>query len=176
MPTQDGRSVSSDQMDAYIQTIELAYRENLLIEHTEGLNVTEESAKQYIRMALNVLGEAMDTARSVLYAYRPQVEPSGTAGRPRFFVPRTISNISWKTVLSVPQIAEMIGVSPRTVHRRISISSQYAEVTDEYLEVVMSSLQKEYPWCGNRQMCGHLQFGSRSQSPTTSCPRKSEQD
>ena len=60
-------------------TIELAYREVLLMEHTECLNVNEESAKQYIRMALNVLREAMDTARRVLYAYRPQVEMSGTA-------------------------------------------------------------------------------------------------
>ena len=40
--------------------------------------------------------------------------------------------------------------------RVLSISSQYAEVTDKYPEVVMSSIQKEYPWCGNRQMCGHL--------------------
>ena len=55
VPTQDGRSVSSDQMDAFIPTIELAYREILLIKHTEPLNVNEESAKQYIRMALNVL-------------------------------------------------------------------------------------------------------------------------
>ena len=61
VPTQDGRSVSSDQMDAFIPTIELAYREILLIEHTEGLNVNEESAKQYIRTALNVLRDAMDT-------------------------------------------------------------------------------------------------------------------
>ena len=67
VPTQDGRSVSSDQMDAFIPTIELAYREILLIEHTEGLNVNEESAKQYIRTALNVLRDAMDTARRVLY-------------------------------------------------------------------------------------------------------------
>ena len=55
VPTQDGRSVSSDQMDAFIPTIELAYREILLIKHTEGLNVNEESTKQYIWMALNVL-------------------------------------------------------------------------------------------------------------------------
>ena len=47
--------VSSDQMDAFIPTIELAYREILLIKHTEPLNVNEESTKQYIRMALNVL-------------------------------------------------------------------------------------------------------------------------
>ena len=65
--TQDGRSVSSDQMDAFIPTIELAYREILLIEHTEGLNVNEESAKQYIRTALNVLRDAMDTRQDVFF-------------------------------------------------------------------------------------------------------------
>ena len=97
-------------------------------------------------MALNVLREAMDTARRVLSAYRPQAETSGTAGRRDFCTSRP----SRKTVLPCSNI----GLSPRTVHRRIS--SQYAEVTDEYLEVVMSSIQKEYPWCGNRQMCGHL--------------------
>ena len=35
VPTQDGRSVSSDQMDAFIPTIELAYREILLIKHIQ---------------------------------------------------------------------------------------------------------------------------------------------
>ena len=48
VPKQDGRSVSSDQMEAFIPTIELAHREILLIKHTEGLNVNEESTKQYI--------------------------------------------------------------------------------------------------------------------------------
>ena len=33
VPTQDGRSVLSDQMDAFIPTIELAYREILLIKY-----------------------------------------------------------------------------------------------------------------------------------------------
>ena len=116
VPTQDGRSVSSDQMDAFIPTIELAYREILLIKHTEGLNVNEESTKQYIRMALNVLREAMDTARSVFSAYRPQAETSGTAGRPRFFVPRDHLEYLVENRFTVPQIAEMIDVSPRTVH------------------------------------------------------------
>ena len=116
VPTQDGRSVLSDQIDAFIPTIELAYREILLIMHTEDLNVNEKSAKQYIRMALNVLQEAMDTARSVLSAYRPQAETSGTAGRPRFFVPRDHLEYLVENRFTVPQIAEMIDVSPRTVH------------------------------------------------------------
>ena len=99
VPTQDGRSVSPDQMDAFILTVELAYREVLLIEHTEGLNANEESAKQYIRMALNVLREAMDTAGRVLMLLDhkwKRVEPLG--GRDFLYL-ETISNISWKTDL-----------------------------------------------------------------------------
>ena len=72
-----------------------------------------------------VLREAMDTARRVLYAYRPQVEMSGTAGRPRFFVPRDHLEYLVENRFTVPQIAEMIGVSPRTVHRRMAESYPY---------------------------------------------------
>ena len=54
----------------------------------------------------------MDTARRVLYAYRPQVETSGTAGRPRFLVPRDYFEylVENRSIYTVPQIAEMIGV------------------------------------------------------------------
>ena len=48
VPTQDSRNVSSGQIDALILMVELAYREILLIEHTEGLNVNDKSIKQYI--------------------------------------------------------------------------------------------------------------------------------
>ena len=59
---------------------------------------------------------AMDTARCVLYAYRPQAETSGTAGRPLFFVPRDHLEYLLENRFTVPQIAETIDVSPRTVH------------------------------------------------------------
>ena len=58
----------------------------------------------------------MDTARRVLSAYRPQAETSGTAGRVRFFVPRDHLEYLVENRFTVPQIAEMIDVSPRTVH------------------------------------------------------------
>ena len=94
----------------------------------------------------------MDTARRVRSAYRPQAETSGTAGRRDFLYLETISENRF-TVLKYRPFPSN-GTS--AYGRVLSISSQYAEVTDEYLEVVMSSIQKEYPWCGNRQMCGHL--------------------
>ena len=99
VPTQDGRSVSSDQMDAFIPTIELAYREILLIKHTEGLNVNEKSTKQYIRMALNVhvlRDRGYGHCKTCSFHRQKRVEPLG--GRDFLYL-ETISNISWKTVL-----------------------------------------------------------------------------
>ena len=46
----------------------------------------------------------------------PQAETSGTAGRARFFVPRDHLEYLVENRFTVPQIAEMIDVSPRTVH------------------------------------------------------------
>ena len=80
MLASDGRTVSSDQMDAFILMVELhvAYGEILSIEHTERL----ECQRRYtmiIMMALDVLREAKDTVGRVRvrYASRPRVEQLG---------------------------------------------------------------------------------------------------
>ncbi len=59
-----------------------------------------------------------------------------------------------------PHIAEMIGVSLRTVHRRILeyelyISAQYFTLTDEELDQIVDDIQGQFPTCGNRQMNGN---------------------
>ena len=56
----------------------------------------------------------------------------------------------------------MIGVSTRTVHRRLSeyglsIRDTFSNLTDRELDEVVSSVHQEFPMCGNRQMSGHLQ-------------------
>ena len=58
-------------------------------------------------------------------------------------------------------MAEMIGVSLRTIHRRkseygLSITSQYATLTDDELDHLVICIQDQFPTCGNRQMYGHL--------------------
>ena len=56
-------------MDAL--TVELAYRDILSIDHTEGLDY-QQSAKRYamiIMMALNVLREAKDTSTTGRYVF-----------------------------------------------------------------------------------------------------------
>ena len=152
----------------FILMFELAYREILLIEHTEGSNVNHESAKQYIRMALNVLPcrdnilslvlrEAMDTARRVLYALSTmhwhrwkRVEPLGGCD---FSYLETIANITVSSNCRDDRRYPSNGASAYGRIWFIHIVAVWAEVTDEYLEVFMCSIQKEYPWCG---MCDHL--------------------
>ena len=62
---------------------------------------------------------------------------------------------------SVPQIANMLHVSVRTIFRRmstfsLSIRSQYSRINDQELDFIVSEIQREFPNCGNRQMHGHL--------------------
>ena len=38
----------------------------------------------------------------------------------------------------------------------LSVSGQYANITDDYLDQVVLSIHNEFPLCGNRLMRGHL--------------------
>ena len=102
----------------------LAYREilGLSIEHKEGL----ECQRRKCQMIHNVLREAKDTAGRirVLFASQPRMEQLG--GRYFETMCRPISCVENR--YTAPQIAELIGlgISPHA-----------------YLEVVMSSTQKE---------------------------------
>ena len=55
----------------------------------------------------------------------------------------------------------MIGVSERTIHRRmseygLSIQSTYSEMTNLELDSVIADIHWEFTMCGNKQMGGHL--------------------
>ena len=106
-------------MDALILTVELVYHEILLIEHTEGLDYKQYT--MFIMMALNVLREAKDTAGRCVLCMLLDHEWNSWAAL--FYVPRDHICISCVETITVLQIAE---------------ADSHA-----YLEVVMSSIQKE---------------------------------
>ena len=58
-------------------------------------------------------------------------------------------------------MADMLGVSVRTVRRRmceygLSIRAQYTTISNEELDGIVRVIQQQFPMCGNRQMQGHL--------------------
>ena len=82
-------------------------------------------------------------------------------GHPRFDISQEQLSFLIETRFSVPQIADMIGVSVRTVRRRmslfgLSIRQCYSDINDDMLDELVFQIQCNYPTCGNRQMMGHL--------------------
>ena len=62
---------------------------------------------------------------------------------------------------AVPTIAEILGVSVRTVRRRrteynLSVTMLFTQLTDQRLDEIVGEIQSLFPMRGNRQMQGHL--------------------
>lgn len=84
-----------------------------------------------------------------------------TRGRPRFYVPRDQLACLLEVRFTVPQIAAILGVSIRTVRRRMdeyhpSVCNLYSQLSDHQLDGVVREIQEQFPTCGNHQMQGHL--------------------
>ena len=59
------------------------------------------------------------------------------------------------------QISELLGVSIRTVNRRLTHfglqqRQQYSPISDQVLDVAIVSIRRQFPHCGQRMMQGHL--------------------
>ena len=55
------------------------------------------------------------------------------------------------------QIADIVGVSVRTIHQRMSkfglfIRAQYSDLNDNQLDCLISEIQIQFSMCGNRQI------------------------
>ena len=91
-----------------------------------------------------------------------QTEPirDGRIGRPKFSISCKQLSMLLEHRFSVPQIANMLGVSVSTVRRitdyNLSVSATYATITSGELDSLVGEIQTQLPMCGNRQMQGHL--------------------
>lgn len=170
----DGRSIPDDTLDSMIVSFEFVYRELLVLEAISQLNPSQEEAIGFIRNCLfitrsiseyrKVFAECIDDS-----SLSPPVNYLGLVGRPSY-------DISYEQLLylienrfSVPTMADMLGVSIRTIRRKmndygLSIRDQYSGLRDQQLDEVVYTIQQQFPMCGNRQMQGFLlSYGHRIQ-------------
>ncbi len=147
-------------IDEFAIQLQRVYRDLVALELYGELTDSEQRALEWVKDAVDLLEEMSEEHTTP--RYQAPVEYRGAFGRPRFEIPRhqLVSLIEMRFV--VPAIAEMIGVSVRTIRRRmeeygISVKSQYSQVTDEQLDDIVWEIQEQFPSCGNRQMLGHLQ-------------------
>ena len=156
----DGR-YSPELLDYCVLTLELVYREFLVKNYSSGLADFEEEASQCVLTALRKLSHMKEITENSLSDYHPPMMCLRTVGRPRFVISRQQLDFLVENNFTVPQMSLILGVSSRTIERRLSengiyIRARYADLIDAELHRIVSEIQEEYPSCGNQQMRGHL--------------------
>ena len=161
----DGRDIPEDTLDSFIVSLEFIYRELVVLEATNThLTNSQHEATAIVRSCLSTFKSIYELRRlSESFHYQVQPVHTGLVGRPSFTVSPEQLSFLIENQFSAPQIADMVGVSVRTIRRRmtnfgLSISAQYSTVTDSELHVdeIVCEIQTQFPMCGNRQMHGHL--------------------
>ena len=158
---QDGRIIPPDVLDTNASLLELVYR-TLLIRDTygqDGANDTE--VIELLRQVLIAL-DSIYTRNQSFPSLNCSLDCGGPlGGRPRFSIEREQLSSLIESGFTVGQVAELIGVSRRTIFRRmsdfnLSVRKTYCDLTDQELDDIVKQVQVEFPACGNKQMMGHL--------------------
>lgn len=159
-PFCDGRIVPEDTLQTCLLHVELVYRDLLAKESLSGsLDLNEQQALSLVRSALRCLESMSDS--TMCTSSRSLILHHGCVGRPRFQVAKEQLQHLLEASFTVPQIAKMIGISTRTVHRRmsefgLSVQEQYTDITDSELDTLVADIHTDFPNCGNNVMKGHL--------------------
>ena len=138
---------------------------NTLIRYTCDENVLTESDSGDLQRVTDLLRQVKDSlvieCSDTCTAYRAERVFSGTYGRPKFNIPREQLQFLLEQGFTVPAIANILGVSSRTIERRLSENrlsrrSLYSTISDHDLDAIMTSILTEFPETGYKRMTGFL--------------------
>ena len=157
-----GRPIGVDLLDAYHVQLELVYRELVAMDVLGGLSSAVSASVDRVRKALRIVRDMLQDGSELMdMGYHTPIIHDGNEGRPRLNIPRNQLAYMLEMTFTVPQIASILKVSVRTIRRRmseyeLSVHALYSQLTDHELDTIVSSIQSQFPTCGNRQMQGHL--------------------
>lgn len=82
-------------------------------------------------------------------------------GRPKFIIEKEKIKSLIDIQLPIPCIAKLLGVSERTVFRRmrefeLSVSDSYSTMSDQELDMLVTDIKSQMPHVGYRLMMGRL--------------------
>lgn len=153
----------SSALDSIVVSLEIAYRELMVLDLTEQLSSSQREGAEKVRLCTTVLRDIQNSYQ-VSRVSRPSIPPSvtsGVVGRPRYEIPEETLVFFLENRFSVPQIASMLAVSVSTIRRRmsavgLSVRNAYSDISDAELDDLVLGIHQQYPTCGNTQMKGHL--------------------
>ncbi len=93
--------------------------------------------------------------------YQAAVVPTGSIGRPSFDIPCSQLDHLLNNRFTVPEIANLIGVSVSTIRRsmsiyQLSVRETYTQLGDDELDRMVSDAQLQYLSWGNRLMYSYI--------------------
>ena len=144
--------------------MEIAYRELVVLDLTEELSSVQKEGVEIVRSCLCTLRSMEEFTELSEVSERPQIvlaSHTGVVGRPKYIIPEHNLIFLLENRFSVPQIANMIGVSISTIRRRmddlgLSVRALYSDISDIELDELVRYIHQEHPVCGCGQMQGHL--------------------
>ena len=163
-PYVDGRSIPDDTLDSFAITLEYVFRELVILDTPAQLSRMQSEATEIVRSCLvtvKTLQEVSARNECSFPSQSPRQLLDGSVGRPRYIISLEQLVFLVESGFSVPQIGDLLGVSVRTVRRRmtefgLSIRARYSNLADHELDEIVHRVQTQFPMCGNSQMNGHL--------------------
>ena len=145
----DDSSLHFNLLDAQRVQLELLFRELVAVESFGGVAIGR------VREALSILQSVAEQHQQGDSDYRA---PLTIDGRPAFYIPCHQLAYLLENRFTCSQIANILGISLRTVRRRMTEFSLATRMyyTDEQLDEIVCEIQHAFPTCGNSQMQGHL--------------------
>ena len=153
---QDGRQLTGDTIEAFIVALE----RDLIAQQALNGSVVDrnlEEGSRFVQITLEMFKKVRDEVNN-----RPNSQPfqqtGDVIGRPKFNISYEQLSFLIENRFTVPQIADMVGISVRTVYRRLVeySLSQYSDTSDNELDSIVKQVHSLFPMCGNSQMQGHL--------------------
>ena len=105
----DGRDIPEDTLDYFIVSLELAYRELIVLDTTLQLSPIQQQATTKVRNCLSTLKSLQELRSFSHNSARSQLPlVTGMVGRPSFEIPCEQLSYLIENQFSVPQIATML--------------------------------------------------------------------
>jgi len=161
----DGREVSVDIAEGYKWRLESMLREVVAMDTCGELDDSESEAIHCLSWAYSILSKVLDklSLESELCAVGDQLPSilTGSVGRPKFDISCQQLEELLQSRFSVPDIAQLIGVSISTIRRQmassnLSVRQTYTSISDDELDRLIMEVQERFPNWGNHLMYGYL--------------------
>lgn len=122
-------------------------------------NLIEREIVDFLHFALRSLTEVCDAAD--INDVEAEAIFTGNRGRPSYNIPYEQLNFLVERRFSKKQMAAILGVSERTIQRRLqhfglSVRGTYSNLTDQELDLTVQEILRVHPNTGNRRMSGYL--------------------